>query len=80
MSAAEPTIMYVCPNCFLADIRPGKCPGCGHERVECDPGDPNNPCRRPPMDAQGNIQSRAPQWWLARSVPYIRERLQKLAR
>jgi hypothetical protein len=32
------------------------------------------------MDAQGNLLSRAPLWWLARTVPRLRERIQKLTR
>jgi hypothetical protein len=43
--------------------------------VECDPHDPDNPCRKPPIDAQGRILSRAPLWWLMRSAPYLREQI-----
>jgi hypothetical protein len=70
-----PTVLYVCPGCFSADIAPGACPDCGRERVVCDPGDPDNPCRKPPMDADGRLQSRAPLWWLVRTAPYLRTRL-----
>jgi hypothetical protein len=72
---AQPTIVYLCPNCFSADPGPGLCPACDRERVACDPGDPDNPCRRPPMDADGRLQSRAPLWWLVRSAPFLRARL-----
>ncbi|HLE27688.1 MAG TPA: hypothetical protein VI793_06200 [Anaerolineales bacterium] len=72
------TKFYICPNCFLADTAPGQCPNCGHTRVECDPGNPDNPCRKPPMDAEGNITSRAPLWWLARSVPHLREKIRQM--
>ena len=76
--SAEPSLLFVCPNCFSVDARPGTCPDCQRERVACDPGDPDNPCRQPPMDAQGNLQSRAPLWWLARSIPYLREKIKKM--
>jgi len=69
--------LYVCPCCFTADLAPGVCSECGHTRAECDPGDPNNPCRKPPMDAAGNITSRAPLWWLMRSAPYLRKKIEQ---
>jgi hypothetical protein len=72
----EVKMLYVCPGCFLADESPGQCPICGRTRVECNPGDPDNPCRRPPMDAEGRLLSRAPLWWLVRSVPYLRNQVQ----
>ena len=78
--STEAVILYVCPNCFSADEAPCDCPDCGHTRVECDPGDPDNPCRKPPMDAEGRLLSRAPLWWLARSVPYLREQLKQKVR
>jgi hypothetical protein len=75
--SSEITVLYVCPNCFSTDTVPGNCPECGHARRECDPGDPDNPCRKPPMDAEGHILSRAPLWWLAQSAPYLREQLKQ---
>jgi hypothetical protein len=74
----ESRIVYVCPNCFTMDQESGPCPTCGRERIECDPGDPDNPSRKPLMDAQGQLQSRAPLWWLAQSVPHLREQLRQL--
>ena len=73
----ETIILYLCPNCFSADTTPGLCPDCGRARLACDPGDPDNPCRKPPMDAQGHVLARAPLWWLAQSVPYLREQLKQ---
>jgi hypothetical protein len=70
-------ILYVCPNCFSTDTAPGGCPDCQRARVECDPGDSDNPCRKPPMDAKGNMTSRAPLWWLAKSVPHLREQMKQ---
>ena len=71
------TVLYLCPNCFSADTEPGDCPACQRPRVECDPGDPDNPCRKPPMDAEGHLLARAPLWWLAQSAPYLREQLKQ---
>ena len=73
----EITIVYVCPNCFSADTAPGDCPDCGRARLEFDPGAPNHPGRKPPMDAEGRVLSRAPLWWLARTAPYLREQLKQ---
>lgn len=73
--AANPTVIYICEHCFSADTAPGICPNCRQPRVECDPHDPDNPCRKPPIDAQGRILSRAPLWWLMRSAPYLREQI-----
>ena len=75
--SSEITVLYVCPNCFSTDTVPGNCPECGHTRSECDPGDPDNPCRKPPMDADGHLLARAPLWWLAQSAPYLREQLKQ---
>lgn len=75
--AGQPTVLYVCGNCFSVDEAPGKCPNCQRERIKCDLGDPDNPCRRPPMDAEGHLRSRAPLWWLVHSAPYLRAQLEK---
>ncbi|MGH2521968.1 MAG: hypothetical protein ACRDH2_05635 [Anaerolineales bacterium] len=74
----EPTILYICANCFSVDTVSGNCPNCGQARVHCDPGDPDNPCRKPPMDAEGRILSRAPLWWLAHSVPHLRNQVKQM--
>jgi hypothetical protein len=29
------------------------------------------------MDAEGHLLARAPLWWLAQSVPYLREQLKQ---
>jgi len=74
----EPTIVYVCPHCFSMGQSPGRCSDCGGTRVECQPGDASNPSRKPPMDREGRILSRAPLWWLAHSAPYLRDKIKKL--
>ncbi len=71
----EFAVVYLCRRCFSAAEAPGVCPACGLPRVACDPGAPDNPCRKPPMDADGRLQSRAPLWWLLRGAPYLRRRL-----
>ncbi len=69
--------VYLCPNCLLPGGEAGKCPECGNERLSCRPGDPDDPCRRPLMDAAGNLRTRAPLWWLQYTVTdltnYLRE-------
>ena len=70
--ATDPTVIYICEHCFSVDTAPGQCPACGQPRVECDPHDPDNPCRKPPMDAEGRILARAPLWWLRRTALYLR--------
>jgi len=60
--------VYLCPRCFEAQNTPGNCPNDGMELLSCQPGDPDDPCRRPLMDNKGNIVSRAPVWWLQYSI------------
>ena len=67
------TEQYVCERCFSTDTAPGLCPRCGLLRRHCHLGDPDDACRRPPMDADGHILSRAPMWWVTHSAPYLRE-------
>ena len=59
--------LYLCPNCFNALEAPQMsepCPLCGHSLVECKPGAPDDPCRKPLMDADGDLLTRAPEWWV----------------
>ena len=37
MEKREP--VYLCPNCYTAGDAPGPCSSCGHQVVECRPGD-----------------------------------------
>jgi len=60
--------VYLCPKCFEAQSKPGKCPHDGADLLSCRPGDPDDPCRRPLMNRQGKVLSRAPVWWLHYSV------------
>ncbi|MEW6567600.1 MAG: hypothetical protein AB1449_05425 [Chloroflexota bacterium] len=60
--------LYLCPRCLLPGDQPGPCPRCGQERLTCRPGDPDDSCRRPRVDAAGQIRTRAPLWWLRHTV------------
>ena len=52
------------------------CPTCGDPLLTCRPGDPDDPCRKPLMDAQGRIRTRAPLWWLRHSVKELARRFE----
>ncbi len=69
--------IYLCPNCFSPADEPGDCSKCGHARVGCRPGDPDDPCRRPLMDSDGNLRTRAPLWWLQYTVTNLTDYLRK---
>jgi hypothetical protein len=73
--ADEVTAIYLCARCFSADGEPGLCPRCGTARVQCAVGEPDDPARRPLMDAAGRVVCRAPLWWLAHTTPYLRRAL-----
>ena len=62
-------MFYLCLNCLTPAEEAGVCQRCGGERVGCRPGSPEDPCRRPLMDAEGRIRTRAPLWWLRKSIP-----------
>ena len=58
----------LCPNCLTPAAEPGPCANCGHERLVCRPGDPDDPCRKPLMTADGRVKTQAPRWWLSHTV------------
>jgi hypothetical protein len=60
--------LYLCPRCLLPGESPGPCPRCGGPRLTCRPGDPDDPCRRPLIDPQGQVRTRAPLWWLQQTM------------
>jgi hypothetical protein len=68
MSEEFVEVVYLCPKCLEAQSAPGPCPNDGTELLSCRPGDPDDPCRRPLMDRDGQVRSRAPKWWLNYSV------------
>jgi len=61
-------LVYLCPRCLLSEAQPGSCARCGGERVRCCPGEPDDPGRRPLLDREGKVQTRAPVWWLRHTV------------
>jgi hypothetical protein len=71
------TEIFLCPNCFLPADKPGECPQCGHTRVGCRPGDPDDPCRRPLIGSDGKLRTRAPLWWLQYTVTNLTHHLRK---
>jgi|Deesub1362A_J573_1020465.scaffolds.fasta_scaffold03859_2 hypothetical protein len=60
--------IYVCPRCFEVEAQAGKCPRDGAELVRCEPGSTDDPCRKPLMDRQGRVLTRAPRWWLQHTM------------
>jgi hypothetical protein len=60
--------VYLCPRCLDSQSAAGVCPRCGLERLACRPGHPDDPCRRPLVDAGGQVRTRAPLWWLRQTV------------
>ena len=75
MSEGEPLQIFLCPQCLVASDAPGACTRCGRERLTCRPGDPDDPCRRPLIDAAGRVRSRAPLWWLRHTVTRLTDHL-----
>lgn len=76
--AIEDEQFYLCEQCLTPDDSPGACHVCGGRRLECRPGDPDDPCRRPLMDRMGRIQTRAPRWWLRHRVKTLMEYIEEV--
>ena len=72
--------IFLCPRCLTAAAEPGACLLCGAERLGCTPGEPDDPCRRPVVDAGGQVRTRAPLWWLRQSVAPLTSYLERSAR
>lgn len=70
----------LCPHCLTPATEPGLCDVCGHTRLVCRPGDPNDPCRKPLMTAGGEVVTRAPLWWLKLTVGRLAEQAAKAAK
>lgn len=71
MDEAVAAPLYLCRRCLLPGDQPDPCPRCGGERLGCRPGDPDDPCRRPLTDSSGQVRTRAPLWWLRKTVPAL---------
>jgi hypothetical protein len=63
-----PEVVYLCPKCLTGQEEEGLCPIDGTELVECRPGSQEDPQRRPMMDDDGHVVTRAPKWWLRFTV------------
>ena len=48
----ELTDLYLCERCFSAADTPGPCPRCSEPRRHFQVGAVDDPCRRPPTDAE----------------------------
>jgi hypothetical protein len=68
MSENEAKVIYVCSRHLIIRTEPGNCPHCGSALLECVPGQFGDPNRRPLIDSQGQVRSRAPLWWLRKTV------------
>ena len=69
--------VYLCPRCLTPAAEPGPCPNDGVERVGCRPGALDDPCRRPLMDVEGRVRTRAPLWWLRHTVARLTEYVER---
>jgi hypothetical protein len=76
MSMSWDDEIYLCPNCFTPGDKPGACPECGTMRVGCRPGDPDDPSRKPIIDENGHVRTRAPLWWLRYTVSQLTNKSQ----
>ena len=56
--------IFMCPRSLVAQCEAGSYPDCGVQLAACHPEAQGNPRRRPPMNAKGQVLSRAPLWWL----------------
>ncbi|HEX6386071.1 MAG TPA: hypothetical protein VF177_15480 [Anaerolineae bacterium] len=63
-------VFYLCPTCFAVSETAGRCHN--HVKVCCSPGRPGDERRKPLMDADGRLKSRAPRWFLEAIQPLAR--------
>ncbi len=73
---AIPTV-FLCPRCLTPHGKAGPCTNCGAELLQCRPGDPDDPCRKPLMTRSGQLTSHAPRWWLHYTVSQLMEALER---
>jgi hypothetical protein len=71
MTDVESERIYLCPSCLTPADSGGPCRNCGETVIECKPGDPDDPCRRPLIDDQGRVRTRAPLWWVRQLTDYL---------
>lgn len=75
MGFQEVERIYLCPGCLSPAESSGPCENCGTSVIECRPGDADDPCRRPLMNSQGAVLTRAPVWWLQYRVGALMKHL-----
>lgn len=68
MTDSEDLTFYLCPDCLTPSESSEPCVNCGATVMECRPGGKDDPCRRPIVDAGGNVRTRAPLWWLKHRI------------
>lgn len=68
MNMGQTEQIFLCPRCLQAYDSAGRCSKDGSELLTCGLGDEKDPCRRPLMDSEGRVLTRAPIWWLRHSV------------
>jgi len=76
---AEVTTIYLCPHHLVPRSEGGICPDdCTLDMIECHPGEDGDPLRKPLLDAEGNVVTRAPLWWLRVTIselyPHLEEK------
>jgi len=59
---SESNAIYICPVCFDTSEIKQVCHQ--HMMLRCDPGEVGTDARKPLVDAQGNLATRAPRWFL----------------
>jgi hypothetical protein len=69
--------LYLCIRCFEPSSSPGSCPRCGRALIQCRPGDPDDPCRRPLIDQYGQVLTRAPRWYLEKTVAALMDSIEE---
>ncbi len=79
MTADQIVEIFMCPRCLVAQGKAGSCPQCNVQLIDCHPGAEDDPCRRPLINANGQVLSRAPLWWLRHTASplaaYFEEKL-----
>jgi hypothetical protein len=68
MAKELPDVVFLCPKCLIGQEAGGNCPYDGTELIECRPGSKEDPQRRPIMQTDGRVLTRAPKWWLKFTV------------
>lgn len=68
MAMIDTTVVHICPRCLNCEEGQGPCRVCGTEVLACEAGSTEDRIRRPLIDNQGRVRTRAPRWWLRKRV------------